>query len=108
VFFEVVPAPPDQRALNQDFVTGFEKGYWPQGKSVKRTGEFSTFKGKKIYKTSGEMPVNGILFKKAAIVWIENNEVYLICIMKRDADPFEDAVIKSFLENTKFVAKSTK
>ncbi|MEJ0090460.1 MAG: hypothetical protein WDM80_12055 [Limisphaerales bacterium] len=108
IFFAVITAPPNQQVLNQDFITGFEKGYWPQGKSVKRTGEFSNFKGKKVYKTSGEMFIKDVVFKKALIVWIENGKVFMISMMKKGADPYEDADIKKFLELTKFNSKSVK
>jgi hypothetical protein len=105
VFFAVFIAPPNQQVLNQDFVVGFEKGYWPQGKSVKRTGEFSDFKGKKAYKTSGDMFINNVVFKKAVIIWIENGKVFMISIMKKSADPYDDAVIKNFLAAAKFISK---
>jgi hypothetical protein len=105
VFFAVDPAPPNQQVLNQEFITGFEKGYWPQGKSLKRTGEFSEFKGKKVYKTSGDLFIKEVVFKKAAIVWIENGKAYIISTIKRGSDPSEDSVIKNFLATAKFTSK---
>jgi hypothetical protein len=106
VFFAVFSAPPNQQVLNQDFISGFEKGYWPSDKSTKRTGEFFDFKGKKAYKTSGDLFIKDITFKKGAIIWMENKKVFLISIMKRSADPMEDTVIKTFLETAKFISGS--
>ena len=97
VFCKVISAiHQNQQVLNQEFISGFEKGYWPPWASPKRTGEFFDFKGKKAYKTNGDLFIKDITFKKGAIIWIENKKVFLISIMKRGADPMEDAVIKKF------------
>jgi hypothetical protein len=107
ILFFNCPAPEDGKVLDQ-FIPEFEKGCWPPGKSVKRTGEFLSFKGKKAYKTTGELFINDITFETGIIVWIENDKVFEISAMKRDADPFEDPIIKTFFDTIKFSSGSVK
>ncbi|HWD17784.1 MAG TPA: hypothetical protein VHB20_00775 [Verrucomicrobiae bacterium] len=104
IIYAQFPPQTNKTTLDLDFVNGFDKGFWPKGKSHKATGEFTELKGKYIYRTTGDMTIKDVIYKKTAIVWVENDQVALLSLMQRETDPLSDPDIKACLDSLKFTA----
>ena len=91
----------------EEFVKRFEKEIYSEGRSVKVSGEFFTFKGKPAYMlVDKETKEEKVVAMRTRILWHNGDKVLEILATKCNADPFEDIVIKKFVGSMKFLPES--
>jgi hypothetical protein len=89
--------------LNEEFVKTWEKSFYSKGRSVKVSGEFFTFKGQPAYKLIDRQTKDDEVMTRIVILWLRRDRVLEIAATKREANPFEDPVIKEFIDSMKVV-----
>src|SRR5690242_17423508 len=73
VVFIAFDKKPGPRIMNEDFIKGWEKGYYRKGGAEKISGEFISFKGKRAYKAIDLVNRDGVKTMGTVILWLEND-----------------------------------
>src|SRR6266853_2268595 len=93
----------EDRILNEEFVKEFEEGLYRKryvtGPRLKVSGEFFTFKGRRAYKETSKRTNTEGTATETSILWLWDNRLCEVMTTKYEGDPFEDTVIKEFVDS---------
>jgi hypothetical protein len=94
------------KTLDDAFLKQWEKGHSRDRELKQVSAGFFTFKGKRAYKVEDRVNRPGSQRRYTTIVWLDNNRSFEIEATKFDGEPFEDSVIKAFVESMEFLPQS--
>lgn len=91
----VVPDVP-MTELQDEVITGFEKGLYAQNPAAKVSGARTTVQGQPAYRYLGRLP-NGAW--TGGYVAVKDHVMYNIQAVKADGDPFQDKDLSAYLDS---------